>query len=339
MAGRGEKQGLFGLGARKPADAPRPSMASKSNLAVAYPSLQDNDENQILRLNLKALAGAAVYPPIRYATREGAALEPVGVMSRPPLIADTTRPSFAYWCEALRCFVRPHRKLWEFSQVLQTFYEYGVLVPGARVLGFGVGDEPIPSYLASLGLAVVATDLPGVASREAVWRPNMIDEATFDARVEVSNVDFRRTDDATLRGFDGVWSCSVADQLSAVDLAAEKIVEAMDTLKPGGVAVHTTEFAFADDLVDQSPGALRFPRRFFQGVADTLNGLGHRVAPLSFNLGEHPLDAYIDLEPYAPTGSEAFETLWREGLGEPHLKVLSHGVPTTSFALVATKRL
>jgi hypothetical protein len=341
MAGRAEKQGLFGLGARKtearepPAAAvPAPARAAKP----APPPPRTLEDHEVLRLNIKALAGAAAHAPIRYADKQTAALEPVGVVSRAPLIADSTRPSYAYWCEALHCFIRPHRKLWEFSQVLQVFYEHGVLVPGAKVLGFGVGDEPIPSYLASLGLQVVATDLHGITDPETVLRTDLIDAADFDRLVEVSDVDITRTDDPTLREFDGMWSCSVINELANVDAAAEAVIDAMDTLKPGGVAVHTTEFAFADDILEQKPEELRFPRKFFESLTDGLNGRGHKVAPLSFDLGPHPLDAYIDLEPYVPTGAKAFETLWREGLGAPHFKVLSGGIPTTSFALVVTRR-
>jgi hypothetical protein len=227
---------------------------------------------------------------------------------------------------------------WEFAAVLQAFYESGVLSPGAKMMGLGVGDEPIPSYLASLGLHVVAADLPGVTSRSLVMRPSMIDGDAFDRHVEVSDVDIRRLDDVTLRDFDGIWSCSVLNELQSTEAAAEAVIGAMDTLKPGGVAVHTTEFAFADDHPTQSPGALFFTRKFFQSLTDGLNGRGHSVAPLSFDLGRDALDGYVDLEPFVVEGAEAYEDLWREGLGCPHLKVMSGGVLTTSFAFVVKRR-
>jgi hypothetical protein len=332
-----DKRGLFGLAGRKPVAGPAdlsprplsPALSGADQLARDLP---------LMRMNQRALAAAAARGPIRYATVAEAALELVGVQSRPAVVADIARPGFAYWCDALQCFVRPQRKLWEFASVLQAFYEGGALTAGARMLGLGVGDEPIPSYLASLGIDVVASDLPGVTDREHVWRPSMLEGEAFDRRVEVSDVDIRRLDDPTLRGFDGVWSCSVINTLQSADAAAEAIIGAMDTLKPGGVAVHATEFAFADDHPPQSPGALFFPRRFFQTLTEGLNGRGHTVAPVSFDLGRDALDGYVDLEPYTAEGAEAYEELWREGLGCPHLKVMSGGVLTTSFALVVKAR-
>lgn len=328
-----DKRGLFGMVGRRAAAAPpalTPPMASGPQ-AVAH-------DLSVLRMNQKALAAAAARGPVRYATVEDAALELVGVASRPAVVADIGRPSFAYWCEALQCLARPHRKLWEFAAVLQAFYEGGVLTPGAKVMGLGVGDEPIPSYLASLGLDVVATDLPGVTNRDLVMRPSMVDGATFDRHVEVSDVDIRRLDDVTLRDFDGIWSCNVINELQSTEAAAEAVIGSMDTLKPGGLAVHTTEFAFADDYPPQSPRALFFTRKFFQSLADGLNGRGHTVAPLSFDLGRDALDGYVDLEPFVVEGAEAYEDLWREGLGCPHLKVMSGGVLTTSFSLVVKRR-
>jgi hypothetical protein len=333
MASVAKKRGLFGLGGGAAANGT--GNLSRHN-AYAEQEQGSVDDDQVLRMNQKALAGAALQQPIRYA--EQAALELHGLASRPPVLADIARPGFAYWCESLRCSVRPQRKLWEIATVLQAFYEGGVLTKGARALGFGVGDEPIPSYLASLGLGVVATDLHGVTDPSIVLRPNLIDEADFDERVEVSDVDIRRLDDPTLRGFDGLWSCSVLSALTSTEAAAEAAINAMDTLKPGGVAVHTAEFAFADDAPRQTPGSLFFPRKFFETLADGLNGRGHSVAPLSFDLGRHALDGYVDLEPYVAEGAEAFEDLWREGLGGPHLKVISAGVLTTSFALIVKRR-
>jgi hypothetical protein len=334
-----DKRGLFGLAGRKPGAAGPSDLSPKTPAPVLSDAAQLARDLPVMRMNQRALAAAAARGPVRYATVADAALELVGVQSRAAVVADITRPGFAYWCDALQCFVRPQRKLWEFAAVLQAFYEAGVLTPGARMLGLGVGDEPIPSYLASLGLDVVATDLPGVTDRERVWRQSMLEGDAFDRRVEVSDVDIRRLDDPTLRGFDGLWSCSVVNALASADAAAEAIVAAMDTLKPGGVAVHATEFAFADDQPPQTPGSLFFPRRFFQSLADGLNGRGHQVAPVSFDLGQDALDGYVDLEPYTAEGAETFEDLWREGLGCPHLKVMSGGVLTTSFALVIRARL
>ena len=62
-----------------------------------------------------------------------------------------------------------HRKVWEFVYVLRAAEQHGVLEPGRRALGFGVGQEPIPAVLAQAGLSVVATDLDAGDEASAAW--------------------------------------------------------------------------------------------------------------------------------------------------------------------------
>ena len=49
-----------------------------------------------------------------------------------------------------------------------------------------------------------------------------------------------------LRGFDFTWSSCALEHLGTLAAGADFVVAQMDCLRPGGVAVHTTEF-----LVDQ----------------------------------------------------------------------------------------
>ncbi len=65
-------------------------------------------------------------------------------------------------------------------------------------------------------------------------------------------------------------------------------------------------------------------------IADPLHGRGHKTAPLSFDPGVHPLDGYIDIEPFGE-GLVA-------GVSAPHLKIRIGGELRTSFALAVTAR-
>ncbi len=58
----------------------------------------------------------------------------------------------------------------------------------------------------------------------------------------------------------------------------------MRTLKPGGLAVHTTEFNFLDEehTIDNWPTVL-YQRAHFERLAEALRADGHRVAPLDFD--------------------------------------------------------
>jgi hypothetical protein len=322
-------RGLFGMGKSRP--------TTSSNLGPAAVGAADELVLQdLFSLNLRALAGAAAMggghepaPPV---------LGIAGLASRPVSLAEVRSGWFSYWVTQLRCAVRPHRKLWEYAVVLQALYEAGALSDGARVLGFGVGDEPLPSYLAGLGLNVVATDLPEAAQRDRVLNPAFVPSEAFDSRVEVSDLDMRRLDDQTLRGFDACWSCSVVNEMTVAEEAFDTLIGAMDVLRPGGVAVHTLDFAFADEQVFCPRGELAFARSFLERVADGLNGRGHSVSPLSFGLGSHPLDGYVDLEPYAVDGAEAWRAFWAEGLGAPHLKLRHAGLLKTSYVIIVKAR-
>src|SRR3712207_614574 len=62
-----------------------------------------------------------------------------------------------------------HRKFWEWAFIVRALGERGMLRPGARGLGFGVGQEPHAALFASMGCDIVATDLPAGSSAAAAW--------------------------------------------------------------------------------------------------------------------------------------------------------------------------
>lgn len=315
---------LFGGGAK----ARRPQGTESADIA---PAGEISPQSLVQGLNLKVLAAALVQGERAALTAAAPILEPVEASSRPPRLEDVKSAWFAYWTRELKCEVRAQRKLWEMVTVLQAFYQAGVLTPGARAVGFGVGDQRLPSYLGALGLSVVAADQPGRANADQSWIPELVSREVFDAQVEVSDVDVRRLDDPTLRGFDACWSSGLLGQLDSFEQAEDTLMQAMDVLKPGGVAVHVADFAFAEPSPSVRPGALCFSRGFFEAVAKGLNGRGHTVAKLDFDLGRHPLDGYIDTEPFD-------ETLFGGRFDVPHLKVLSGGALRTSFAMIVTAR-
>ena len=289
-----------------------------------------------LRLNARAAAAFSVAQLLDKA-QAAPLLQTVGLGSRPPVMQDVVSPWLAYWARELELPVRAHRKLWEYAVVLQAFYEAGVLKAGSRALGFGVGDEPLPSYMASLGMKVLASDMPGVTDPDAIFQDRFLPREAFDERVEVSDIHFGKFNDASLRDFDACWSCSVVGALGAEHIAEEAMIKSMDVLRPGGLAVHVMEFAFAPDLPEER-NDIFFPRSFFESLERALNGRGHAVRPVSFALGTHPLDAYVDIADLDVKGAMALEDLWRFDPPAPHLKVSMGDVMTTSFALIVTCR-
>lgn len=254
-----------------------------------------------------------------------------------------------HWCNELQIAVLYHRKVWELCYVLQAVHETGFLRSGMRGLGFGCGSEPLPSYFAAQGVSILATDLP---AEEAVGRgwletgqhatdadiahmSHLVDRETFDQQVRMRPVDMNAIP-ADIRDYDFCWSICALEHLGSLELGANFIVNAMDTLRPGGVAVHTTEYNIRADgpTIDNWP-SVAFQRKHLEAVADRLRRSGHRVAPFDFALGDGPLDKFVDIPPYS-YDLPAEMNAW---LGESaHLKLTFDGLVVTCVGLVVQKR-
>jgi len=129
------------------------------------------------------------------------------------------------------------------------------------------------------------------------------------------------TDDLT--DFDFCWSACAFEHLGSIELGLKFIERIISCLKPGGWAVHTTEFNISsnDETVSEG-GTVLFRRRDFEALASRLDAMGHTVAPFNFNAGQGVVDGYIDVAPYRP---------------EPHLKLAIGGFEATSFGLIVQR--
>ena len=103
------------------------------------------------------------------------------------------------------------------------------------------------------------------------------------------------------------------------------IEHSIATLKPGGIAVHTTELnCDSDTKTIDNAGTVLFRRSDFKILIKRLTELGHNVAPLNFELGTRELDRYVDVPPYT---------------SDRHLKLKIGEYTSTSFGIVITKKL
>ncbi|QTL04192.1 methyltransferase domain-containing protein [Aquabacter sp. L1I39] len=286
-----------------------------------------------------------------YEARAGAAPdEPgvVGLCSKPSTQADIEAPWVSYWSARLGMAPLYHRKVWELCYVMQALCERGALVAGARGLGFGCGQEPLPSAMAALGIDVTVTDLDPAEALARGWitttqhastldhafKPHLVDRDTFERMVHLKFVDMNAIDRA-LRGFDFCWSICALEHLGSIANGLAFIEASLDTLKPGGIAVHTTEFNFLRDdaTIDNWPTVL-FQRRHFKDLAARLVAKGHEVAPLDFDVGAGRLDRFIDVPPYADDLPASVPS-WREA--PQHLKLMIDGFASTCFGLIIRK--
>lgn len=243
-------------------------------------------------------------------------------------------PRFRRWTETMNHRMMFHRKLWEWCYTLDALDRGRVMRPGARALGFGVGTEAIPAVLASTGVEVVATDQPAdgaglwaetnqhASSLAALVRDDICPRGTFDRLVTFRPVDMRAIPD-DLRGFDAVWSSCCFEHLGSPQAGLDFVLASMDCLRPGGLAVHTTEFDVhpTDEVVELGDTVL-YRRQELARLARLLRQRGHHLQ-CNFRLpAEHPHDRHEDSEPY----------------GEVHMRVRLGSTAATSFGFIVRKR-
>lgn len=229
-----------------------------------------------------------------------------------------------------------HRKQWEFCYILQALKTYGMLEEGRRALGFGVGLEPLAAIFADRGVSVLATDLEPVGAMDKGWvktaqharsKQSLNNRRICDPERFERCVDFRFMDmnaiDADLEGqFDFVWSACAFEHLGSIMQGLEFVVNSVKCLKPGGIAVHTTEYNCSSDsdTLDNA-GTVLFRKRDFLLLQRRLQMIGAELE-FNFNLGQQPLDQHIDTPPYST---------------EEHLKLQIMRWAVTSFGLIVRK--
>ncbi len=246
-------------------------------------------------------------------------------------------PVYGVWCETMGEHPRWHRKQWEFVFICRTLAERGFLRPEMRGVGFGVGQEPLPAVFAKHGVAVLATDMAAEAASVAGWvetaqhandltnllRNDICDERRFRELVSFRTVDMNAVP-ADLGQFDFCWSACSCEHLGSIEAGIQFMKTSIRHLRPGGVAIHTTEFNCSDPIrTIESGSTVLFRRSDLDRLAMEVAADGHAMEALDDDRGGLVLDQYIDLPPY---------------LQEPHLKLLFGGYVTTSVGLVMVAR-
>ena len=248
--------------------------------------------------------------------------------------ADRLRPLWAN-ADGDRRDVMLHRKMWEWLFIAEALRERDLLAPGATGLGFGVGQEPLVALFAGAGCRLLATDQPRAAAEASGWTDSQTEwaagieslnpdgfcpEETFAERVRFRPVDMHDIP-ADLRGFDFTWSSCALEHLGTLRAGADFVVEQMACLRPGGVAVHTTEYLLSsDERTVEEGGTVFYRRRDIEELATRLRRLGHDI-DVDYTEGTTPDDLHVDVPPYS----------------EVHLRTELSGYVTTSLALVVRK--
>jgi 2-polyprenyl-3-methyl-5-hydroxy-6-metoxy-1,4-benzoquinol methylase len=246
------------------------------------------------------------------------------------------QPYFPYWTRKVGGHPSYHRKAWEFVFICQALWERGAIRPGARGLGFGVGREPLAAFFANEDCEVMGTDMAAeaaaglgwtetvqhAAGREALRYPALCPDDRFGRNVSFRVCDMNQIPD-DLREFDFCWSACALEHVGSIELGLRFIENSIECLKPGGWAVHTTEFnVSSNDVTLSEGGTVLFRRQDMEALVERLEAKGHKVAPFDFDPGLMPLDRYIDVPPFRP---------------EPHLKLALAGFASTSVGIIVQR--
>lgn len=271
------------------------------------------------------------------------AIDPTPLTSKLCTEADFATDWLRYWCREIRTPPYYHRKIWELCFIAQVLFVRDRIKPGRRGLGFGCGEEPLPSVFAKYGARVVATDLDSDRPEAEAWRLTAQHAISIDRvrRADICpdhdrlrDIEFQFVDMNDIprefdNQFDFCWSACALEHLGSLDNGLRFIENSLRTLVPGGIAVHTTEFTVNDGpTIDNYPTVL-YQREHFEALTARLEAAGHQVAAFDFDPGTGIMDRFVDLPPYAD------EILLGPQLA--HLKLLIDGYTCTSAGIIITK--
>ena len=218
---------------------------------------------------------------------------------------------------------RFHRKIWEFNHTLYGLRTLRRLAPNSTALGIGCGHEELMYFLANRIARVVATDLyegsylGGESDADVLDHPDKY--APFNYRRD--HLEVRRMNglalDAPEAAFDFAFCLSSIEHFGSVADKRRAFAEMFRVLKPGGVAMVTTEVV----LNRLGRGAQYFHR-------DTLAAL---VSDAGFTL-DRPADLCVEREYATPPLALPMGTFTT-----PHVVLRNFHTIYTSVALFLMK--
>ena len=220
---------------------------------------------------------------------------------------------------------------------MQSLWERGCIQKGKKGLAFAVGSEPLPSIFANYECEILATDIFPEQGKEKGWTTG--DQLCFgieslNKRGLCSNevlrkyVKYRAVDmnniPADLTGFDFNWSSCSFEHLGTLEKGVAFLKNQLKTLKPGGWAVHTTEFNISsnEQTLDNCDTVI-FRMKDIEKLVTKLRSMGHRVESVDYSLGGLPEDFDVDVHPHNQ---------------DVHLKLQLNEFVITSIGLIIQKR-
>jgi Methyltransferase domain len=189
---------------------------------------------------------------------------------------DYATDAFRYWMGRTHWPIAMHRKLWEWFFIADVLWSRGILRPGSRGLGFGVGTEPLTALFAAHDCQITATDLDSestlasqlgwiqtnqhASEMSALHYPLICSKEHLERMVNFRPVNMNDIP-LDLNGFDFTWSACSLEHLGSLRHGIEFFVKSIECLRPGGIAVHTTEFNLSSNTSTFETEGLSLYRR------------------------------------------------------------------------------
>jgi len=257
------------------------------------------------------------------------------------------------FCELIHEKKRIHRKQWEFYVIYENIKKHVKSFDGKKGLGFAVGSEVIVPLFVKLGANVTASDLDPNDPSSVAWAntnqhmsngfnkyfDGYIKKMLFENKCEFKYINMNNIP-LDLNGYDFIWSSCALEHLGSIKLGLEFIEKSLACLKPGGVAVHTTEFNYlSNDDTLETPGCVCFRKKDIEQIVTKLSHKGYSVEIINYDRHKNIVNDHVDEFPYNGSQHAIFFEIQNYDVMKSHINIKLDKYVSTSIYLVIKKPL
>ena len=257
------------------------------------------------------------------------------------------------FCKCIKEKPRYHRKQWEFFVIQKEIMEhYDFSIVDKQGLGFAVGQEVLIPYFVSKGAIIIGTDLDPNKEESKGWietnqhlsnnipLKGIISENEFKKNFKTDFVDMNDIPKEYFNeNFDFIWSSCSLEHLGSTQKGFDFIFNSLKCLKPGGIAVHTTEYNLGSTTDHfEHPTSCVYSKVMILDLINKLEHIGYNVKPIQFEREDNAINNHVDSYPYV--NGKTFDSCSKilTDYENSHLNLLIHGdIISTSIYFVITK--
>lgn len=132
---------------------------------------------------------------------------------------------------------------------------------------------------------------------EKLWDKDICKHEEFNKYCTFKNVDMNNIP-KDIGTYDFCWSCCAIEHVGSLQRSKEFLKNMINVLKPGGVAVHTTEFNLSsNDSTIEEGGSVIFRKKDIEEIKEWMVAHGCEMET-SYCRSELEGDSLIDIPPY-----------------------------------------